>query len=369
MRALTIGSAMIDIIVLVDSRNVERMTMTNENASFLLLEQGAKVEAHEISSHCGGGAVNTSVALKRLGADVSALAKTGRDGNAGRVREFLEAQGVGTGRLLDTDELATGQAVMVSSHDRNATIFTHRGANGLIRPSDLPASLFKGLDFVYVSGLSNRSSDCFPGLMKAAIGSGAFVASNPGIRQITSRTDALLSSLSGLGLMSVNRKEANALVPAMSARAAGRKARKARGAKEKDVPRLLRIGLSFGGFDMGLVEFVDTLMATTGLKRLVITDGAEGAMLADAKGLHHCPVLKVEVRGTAGAGDAFSSTLAFMLASGAEPQDALRAASINAASVVTHADTTEGLLDLGTLKARASDARQELPVGAWPWKV
>ncbi|MGE0212435.1 MAG: carbohydrate kinase family protein [Parvibaculaceae bacterium] len=369
MRALTIGSAMIDIIVLVDSRNVERMTMTNENASFLLLEQGAKVEAHAISSHCGGGAVNTAVALKRLGSRVAALAKTGRDGNAKRVRTFLEAEGVETGRLLDTDELATGQAVMVSSHDRNATIFTHRGANGLIRPSDLPASLFKGLELVYVSGLSNRSSDCFPGLMKVAIGAGAFVASNPGIRQITSRTEALLTSIAGLGLMSVNRKEANALVPAMSARASGRKARKARGAREKDVPRLMRIGLSFGGFDMGLVEFADTLLSTTGLKRLVITDGSEGAILADAKGFHHCPILKVEVMGTAGAGDAFSSTLSFMLASGAEPQDALRAASINAASVVTHADTTEGLLDLETLKNRAAAAQKELPVGTWPWKT
>ena len=27
---------------------------------------------------------------------------------------------------------------------------------------DLPAALFKGLDLVYVSGLSNRSADCFP---------------------------------------------------------------------------------------------------------------------------------------------------------------------------------------------------------------
>src|SRR5699024_6485165 len=92
-------------------------------------------------------------------------------------------------------------------------------------------------------------------------------------------------------------------------------------------------------------------------------------ILADEKGLHHCPILQVEVMGTAGAGDSFSSTLAFMLASGAEPHDALRAASINAASVVTHADTTEGLLDLDSLKNRASKAQKDPPASAWPGKA
>ena len=42
MRVLCIGSAMIDIVVLVDSRNVERMTMTNATSSFLLLERGPR---------------------------------------------------------------------------------------------------------------------------------------------------------------------------------------------------------------------------------------------------------------------------------------------------------------------------------------
>ncbi len=369
MRALTVGSAMIDIIVLVDSRNVERMTMTNEAASFLLLEQGAKVEAQGISTHCGGGAVNTSVALKRLGAEAAALAKIGADENGDAVAGFLRKEGVDTSLLLKTSELATGQAVMVSSHDRNATIFTHRGANGLIRSEDLPASLFEGRDLVYVSGLSNRSADCFPLVMRHAIASGGFVAANPGIRQITSRTEALLKSVKGLGLLSVNRKEANALVPTIAARYSAAKRRKIKGGKEGARPRLLRVGLSFGGFDMGLVEFIGTLLAETGIRRLVITDGSEGAILADDQGLHHCPIVKVEVMGTAGAGDAFSSTLAFMLASGAEPADALRAASINAASVVTHSDTTSGLLDSETLRARVDAARGNLTVRTWPWKT
>jgi sugar/nucleoside kinase (ribokinase family) len=73
--------------------------------------------------------------------------------------------------------------------------------------------------------------------------------------------------------------------------------------------------------------------------------------------------------GTAGAGDAFTSTLAFMLARGAEPPDALRAATVNAASVVTVADTTSGLLDYAALEKRCASARRQLPARHWVWST
>ena len=368
MRVMCIGSAMIDIIVMVDSRNIERMTMHNAPSSFLLLEQGAKVEAQSISTHCGGGALNTSVAMRRLGADSAVLAKIGRDSNGARILAFLAEAGVDTTRIIETDEVATGQAVLVSSHDRNQTIFTQRGANGFIRPQEIPEDAFAGLDLVYVSALSNRSADCFPLIMKQAMAAGAFVSANPGIRQITSRTEALLSSIAGLGLLAVNRVEANALVPAVEGRSAGRPARRLKAsASAGELPRLMRQGLSFGGFDMGLAKFLSGLMAVSGIERAAVTDGTEGAFLADRAGLYFCPSRKVEVMGTAGAGDAFTSTLSFMLAAGEAPDRALKCAAINSASVVTAPDTTHGLLDRKALEARIAADGAELPVQFHPW--
>lgn len=368
MRAICIGSAMIDIIVMVESRNIERMTMHNAPSSFLLLEQGAKVEAQSISTHCGGGAVNASVAMRRLGAQSAILAKIGQDANGERILAFLTEAGVDATRILRTAEVATGQAVLVSSHDRNQTIFTQRGANGFIRPEEIAEDSFAGHDLVYVAALSNRSADCFPLIVKRAIAAGAFVSANPGIRQITSRTEALLSSIAGLGLLAVNRVEANALVPAVEGRNAGRAERRLAAPRwTGEPPRLMRQGLSFGGFDMGLVKFLSGLMAVSGIGRAVITDGIEGAFLADRAGLHFCPSLKVEVMGTAGAGDAFTSTLSLMLASGAEPARALRAAAINSAAVVTRSDTTEGLLDREALEAQIAARAADLPVQFQPW--
>ena len=56
MKALCIGGAMIDTIAIIESDRIERMSMLNAEASFLLIEEGRKTEALEVSTHCGGGA-------------------------------------------------------------------------------------------------------------------------------------------------------------------------------------------------------------------------------------------------------------------------------------------------------------------------
>ena len=73
---------MVDTIAIIDSGRIERMTMLNADSSFLLLEEGRKTEAVEVSTHSGGGAVNVAVAMARLGMDVALLAKLGVDARA-----------------------------------------------------------------------------------------------------------------------------------------------------------------------------------------------------------------------------------------------------------------------------------------------
>jgi sugar/nucleoside kinase (ribokinase family) len=67
---------------IIDSDRIERMTMLNADSSFLLLEEGRKTEAEEVSTHPGGGGVNAAVAMARLGMDVALLAKLGTDARA-----------------------------------------------------------------------------------------------------------------------------------------------------------------------------------------------------------------------------------------------------------------------------------------------
>jgi ribokinase len=154
-------------------------------------------------------------------------------------------------------------------------------------------------------------------------------------------------------------------VPAVEGRSAGRPA-PAEGAEfAGEPPRLMRHGLSFGGFDMGLAKFLSGLMAVSGIERAAVTDGTEGAFLADKHGLYYCPSLSVEVMGTAGAGDAFTSTLSLMLASGAEPARGAQGGAVNSAAVVTRSDTTDGLLDRDALDAQIAAHERRSP-GAVP---
>ncbi len=368
MQAICIGSAMVDIIVLVASRDVERMTMTNATSSFLLLEQGRKIESESITTHIGGGAVNAAVSMTRLGIDATVLIKLGQDRYAARILERLAQENVDQTAVLSTDEAPTGTAVMVSSHDRNATIFTQRGANTLLRPDDLDPVMFAARDLVYITNLSNQSADCFPLVVDAGAQAGAFVAVNPGIRQLSSRTAAFLGCLDKMNLLAINRVEAEALVPSLAAMTVADAAPVVERVPADDEPRLMRIGLSFGGFDMDLVNFFDIVRAR-GVAKMVVTDGIEGSYLADEAGLHYCPSLRVEVKGTAGAGDAFISTLTALLASGVASDEAMQSAAVNAASVASEVDTQGGLLNQQALRKRLAESSDQLPVTFWPWST
>lgn len=337
MRSLHIGSAMIDTVTLVAPEDIERASFTNDGKSFLMLETGRKVAAKSITWHVGGGACNTAVSLARRGWQAAVLAKTGDDAAADQVRGHLDAEGI-EARLIEAKGKATGKAVMIASHDRNASIFVHRGANETIAVEELPASAFQGFDLVYVGPLSNESADCFPHIVRTAHGAGAIVAANPGIRQLTSRTHDFLAAIERLDLLNINRVEAEALVPAFAPRAEGPDAH-----PPADGPALLKRGLTFGGFHMGLVRFIRAVQAA-GPRWVSITDGVEGSYLGTPDAVLWHPVVPAEVAGTAGAGDGFCSTLSAALAEGKDAATAMREGAVNSASVVEHLDTTSGLL-------------------------
>ncbi len=341
MRSIHFGSAMIDIITLVAPEDIERATFSNDGKAFLMLEAGRKVPAQSISTHVGGGACNTAVSLARRGWNADARAKVGDDLNAAAVRAHLKENAVSDRLIIGTE--ATGTAVMVASHDRNASIFVHRGANERMADADIPD--LTGEDLIYVAPLSSASADCLPEITKRGRAAGAFVAVNAGIRHLTSRGAQVLNSLHTVDLISINRVEADAMVPLLAEKAVCLEP-----AIPDDAPELLARGLKAVGHEMGLVCFLRTLQAT-GPRWVLVTDGVEGAYLAGADGIWWHPSVQADVAGTAGAGDAFCSTLVAALVEGVAPEDALAQAAVSAASVVAYVDTTTGLLTRDQLAA------------------
>jgi ribokinase len=364
MKALTVGGAMLDTIAIIADDRIERMTMLNADTSFLLLEEGRKTEAVEISTHVGGGAVNAAVAMSRLGFDVAALVKLGRDERAETVLSHLMREGISTRWVLRDGRAPTGASVLVSSHDRNAAIFTFRGANTLLEEKDLKHDAF-GVDVVYISSLSNESADTFPSIVGHAKAQRALVAANPRVRQLSSRGPAFQEALAKIDILAVNRSEADVLVPGLVARF-GEGGRSLPLAPGETPPRLAARGLVGGGHEMTLAAFFDAL-GQIGPRFVVVTDGRNGAFLGTPEAIYFCPaVLGTDVIGTAGAGDAFNATFTAYIALGRNPEEALRAAAVNAAAVVRHADTQTGLLTPERIAAEITTVSEQLPVRTWP---
>ncbi len=348
MNVLTIGGAMVDTIVTIASDKIEQIKMRNAESSFLLLEEGQKTEAEQIASSGGGGALNSAVAAARLGHSTSIIAKIGHDNRADVVRDLLLAEGVDVSWLAVDDEEPTGASVIVSSHDRNAAVFTYRGANTRLQPENLPAEAFVGRGLVYIANLSNQSADCYPLAVERAKTAGARLAVNPGIRQLTARFDDFWESLAHIDILSVNRAEAQTLMPRLlQAFGDGGAPLEVNG--DEPLPALAKRGLRSGGYEMTLAKFLGALIEL-GVGAVVLTDGSNGAFIAKGQDLHYRAAQHVVAAATTGAGDAFSSTFACYLADTNDAARALGAASINAASVVQYIDTQTGLLTRATLE-------------------
>lgn len=354
---LTIGGALIDTIAVIGNGSIERMSMTNADRAFLLLEQGSKTEAEIVSTHPGGGAFNTAVSFARLGFDTAALIKISHDERGNAVQKRLSEEGISADFVVSTRDAPTGASVLISAHDRDAAIFTFRGANTLLEARDLPPQAFER-DVVYVAGLSDKSADCFPDIARLAKKAGAFIATNPGIRQLTTRGGAFEESLPQIDLLSMNVDEAEALVPRLMART-GKLTSDSKNGLDQRLPSLLQRGLTNGAFTISLPQFVRALL-DLGPRCILLTDGKRGAFAATKGQLTYCPSLKLDAVGTAGAGDAFSSTFVARFATGSSAGEALQAATVNAGSVIRFADTQTGLLTSWKLEQTLAQVGGEL---------
>ena len=272
---------MVDTIAVIDDDLIERMSMNNADRAYLLLEEGRKTEAAVISTHAGGGAVNAAICFARLGFDVSVIVKLGADDRAALVKDTLAKEGVRTDRLVHTGLAGSGASVLISAHDRNAAIFTFRGSNSLLKLEDLSDPAFAA-GIVYVSTLSDASALLFPDIVKKAAGSGAFVAVNPGIRQLAGHGEDFQSALTDISLLSMNRDEAATLLPRLLA-ASSKPSRTISQSQKSDNADLMRRGFAASGFTMSLPHFFEALLAS-GPRCILVTDGKRGAYAADQSG-------------------------------------------------------------------------------------
>jgi ribokinase len=90
----------------------------------------------------GGKGANQAVAAARLGADVRLVAKTGGDIFGRQAQEGFKKEGIDTGFIAESAELASGVALITVNAQGQNEIVVASGANMDLRPADIPEAVF-----------------------------------------------------------------------------------------------------------------------------------------------------------------------------------------------------------------------------------
>lgn len=247
---------------------------------------GETVTGATFAQHPGGKGANQALAARRLGAEVSMIARTGEGPNRDAALALLRQDGVDLSGVVACADEQTGVALIAVDKAGENQIVVASGANAALSPEDVN---IEGQPDAILCQLEVPTS-CVMAALRA--GSGLFAVN------LAPAGPVPIELLEAADLLIVNEGEA----------------------------AFYGEGLHRGG---GMVA---------------LTLGAEGAVLYRAgKEVARAAAFTVPVIDTAGAGDTFCAALVLALAEGREEGEALRFASAASALAVTKAGAQPSL--------------------------
>ena len=134
---ITIGSATMDVFVESDDANIVSVYTKNKKSEFMSYPYGAKVEIEDFTSQVGGGGVNTAVNFANLGYKTSAIFKIGDDIYSEGVLESFKNKNIDLSNIIQDPKVSTGFSIILVSFQGDRTVLAHRGANAMIKKSDI----------------------------------------------------------------------------------------------------------------------------------------------------------------------------------------------------------------------------------------
>lgn len=264
-----------------------------------LPKEGETVSGGKFYMSHGGKGANQAVAARRLGADVRFVAGVGLDPQGDQIAEQLRAEGIPGEGLIFVEEAATGVALIVVDDEGRNQIAVASGANLRL----LPALTRRHASLVARARVLLCQLEIPVPTVQWALATGrehgVLTILNPAPAQPL--PDALLSLVDCLTPNAVEAEALTGIVvdgPETAARAAQH-------------------------------------LLARGVKRVIVTLGARGALSCDGASALHFPAFPVEAVDTTGAGDAFNGALAVGLAAGGTWEQALPLANAAAALACT----------------------------------
>jgi sugar/nucleoside kinase (ribokinase family) len=361
-KVLTIGGATEDIFVLYKNIEMLHLVTDFEKRSFIILEEGRKIEVDQLKYYTGGGATNSAVSFKRLGFDTTCFFKIGNDPEATFILEELKKFGINLNYVVNDPKVTTAKSFIIPTERGDRTVLVFRGANKFLRKQEVPRKALDHTNLVYITSLTGQSSNLLPVITELAKKQKCTVAVNPGTSQLQAGADKVREALPNIDIFSLNSREARFCMAALVQ--ADRKLQRSLldiepFKAEKKLPELLRSTLVHKGICFNLRHYFKAIL-NRGPQVVVVTNGAEGVYVATKKEIIFHPSLPVSIVNTLGAGDAFSSCFVACLAAGMSLEDALRSGILNATSVISYFDTKTGLLTKDKLKKQLAKLDKHL---------
>ncbi len=318
VRTLSIGGATYDLFV-----SLAKLPTDDGNPpKHLLLPLGGKVNIEHIVEACGGGACNTAVGLARLGCSACFCGLLGEDEWGKKLESTMRAEGVDLCGLTVVEREVTSFSLVLSAPGQDRVILYTPGTNRHLHDATFDRELMNTVDWVYFNRIQAGSCSIEDDIIaKLKASPNTCLTWNPGGKHIEmglahAHTRTLLTHTT---LLLLNAEEAIAFSGAPNVHGA-----------------------------------LQTL-AGAGVRYVCITDGKNGTHATDGTQAWFCPVVDAPVVDTTGAGDAFGIGATWALSQGLDLPTALRAGTMNAASVITHIGAQAGLLTDTSMRAKLSE--------------
>lgn len=325
-KVITIGSATMDVFVECDEANIVSVCSKDKNSDFMSYPYGSKIDIANFASNVGGGGVNTACNFGKLGFDTSAIFKIGKDIYSEGILDFFKKQNVNLNTIIQDECISTGFSIILVSFQGDRTVLAHRGANALIKESDINFEAIKNSDLIYIAPLNGDSNKVLEPIVEFAQKQNVKICFNAGTTSIKKGYEHLKKILESAHIVVMNKEEAS-MTTGIHVRPDTKTEKFSHDVIHQDIKRMLQ-ALKIKDYQV-----------------VVITDGNKGAYAYEGKNFYYCPIFPSEVISTLGAGDAFASTFcAALFKNNKDIGNALMYGSVNSSSVVSRFGATEGLL-------------------------
>jgi len=297
-------------IAVVGSANVDLTTFADR-----FPKPGETIFGQSFNLGFGGKGANQAVAARLCGAEVFMVARVGSDLFGPATIENFKNLGIDATHVKQVEGLSSGVAPIFVDPSGQNRILVVKGANDALKPADVDAAadMLKSVDCIVLQ---------FEIPLETVYYTVAF-ARRRGIRCIVNPAPAQAidtTALEGLDYFVPNESEAEAItgIPVRTVEDASQCASK---------------------------------LASSGIRRVLITLGANGSLVSGPEGSEHVPGFPMKSVDSTGAGDAFIGSFAVFLGEGLPEREAVRRANLYAGLSTTGVGTQKSFYDRARLDA------------------